>query len=74
MKKHPLKSKTILSTFVIILMAFMSILGVGEKDLIETYDQIEEKTGKDFGINTELITLIAAGGAIYGRYKVKEDE
>ncbi|GAG46301.1 unnamed protein product, partial [marine sediment metagenome] len=69
MKKSPLKSKTIDSALVIILITVMSLLGFGEEEIAKTYDTIGEKKTMETG--KELITLLAAGGAIYGRYKVK---
>ncbi len=70
MNKHPLKSKTIVSALVIIMVAIMSILGVGEKEVIQTYDAIAKETDQADSIK-EIVTIIAGAGAIYGRYKVK---
>ena len=72
MKKHPLKSKTIDSILVIALIAIMSLLGLGENEIAKTYDGL----GKEKKSETvkELITLGAAGSAIYGRYKVREKD
>ena len=72
MKKHPLKSKTVNSALVVIVMVCLSLLGVGEKKMGETYDTITDTTGQTTAVSKDLITLIAAGGAIYGRFKVKE--
>ena len=72
MNKPPLKSKTINSALVVILIAVMSLLGFGEEEIAKTYDQI----GKENKSETvkEIITLAAGGAAIYGRYKVKEKD
>ena len=74
MKKHPLKSKTINSTLVIIVMVCLSLLGVGEKEMGKTYDTITTETNNNVDVSKDIITLIAAGGAIYGRTKVKESD
>lgn len=72
MKKKPYKSKTINSVLVIILITVMSLLGFGEEEIAKTYDTIGQE--KKTETAKELITLFAAGGAIYGRYKVKEQD
>ena len=72
MKKHPIKSKTINSALVIIMITVMSLLGIGEEEIAKTYDQLGQESKTE--TTKELVTLIAAGGAIYGRYKVKEDD
>jgi hypothetical protein len=74
MKKKPYKSKTVVSACVVILIAVMSFLGVGEEEIGKTYDTITDTTGQRSESIKDLITLLAAGGAIYGRYKVKEQE
>ena len=73
MKKNPLKSKTISSALVIIVMVCMSLLGIGEEQMGETYDTITQGTGTKTEKSKDLITLLATGGVIYGRYKVKDD-
>lgn len=70
MNKPPLKSKTINSALVIILIAVMSLLGFGEAEIARTYDQLGTENKSETA--KELITLAAGGAAIYGRYKVKE--
>jgi len=70
-KKHPLKSKTVNSALVVILIAVMSLLGFGEAEIAKTYDSIGQEN-KSENVK-ELITLAAGGLAIYGRYKAKED-
>lgn len=72
MKKHPLKSKTINSALVIALLAIMSLLGIGEEEIARTYDTIGQE--KKTETTKEVMTLLAAGGAMYGRYKVKEED
>ncbi len=72
MKKSPIKSKTINSALVIILIAVMSLLGFGESEMADTYDSINP--GNKSESVKEIITILAAGGAIYGRYKVKEKD
>ena len=68
MNKSVFKSKTINSTLVIIAMTIMSLLGIGEEEIARTYDAI----GKESKTETtkEIVTLIAAGGAVYGRLRV----
>ena len=73
MKKSPLKSKTVNSALVIILIAVMSLLGFGEDEIAKTYDQVGNDTVETETIK-EIGALIAACGAIYGRYKVKEED
>lgn len=72
MKKNPLKSKTIDSALVIVLIAVMSLLGFGEGEIAKAYDSLEQSK-KPIPVK-ELVTLLGAGGVIYGRYKVKEKE
>ena len=73
MNKHPLKSKTVNSTLVIIIIACMSLLGIGEDEIGRTYDTISKQTGTTENAK-ELITIMAGAGAIYGRFKVKKGE
>lgn len=72
MKKHPLKSKTVNSALVIALMAIMSLLGIGETEIAKTYDSLGKENKFDSG--KDMVTLLAAAGAVYGRYKVKEKD
>lgn len=72
MKKKPYKSKTVNSALVIILITVMSLLGFGEEEIAKTYDAIGQESKTE--TVKELATLLAAGGAIYGRYKVKEKD
>jgi hypothetical protein len=72
MKKPFFKSKTINSTLVVAMIAIMSLLGIGETDIAKSYDMVPESS-KSEDVK-ELITLIAASGAIYGRFKVKEKD
>ncbi len=74
MQKKPYKSKTVVSACVVIVIALMSFLGVGEEQIGKTYDTISDTTGRKSESAKDLITLLAAGGAIYGRYKVKEQD
>lgn len=72
MKKHPLKSKTVNSALVVALIAIMSLLGFGEAEIAKTYDQLGQDKGRS-ETTKEVISLFAAGGAIYGRYKAKDE-
>ncbi len=72
MVKKPYKSKTVNSALVIILIAVMSLLGFGEKEIAKTYDQLGQESKTETA--KELMTLVAAGGVIYGRYKAKEKD
>ena len=74
MKKSPLKSKTIDSALIIIVIAILSLLGVGEAEVGKTYDTITTQTGKRTENAKEIITILGGAGAIYGRYKVKEKD
>ena len=72
MKKHPMKSMTIQSTLVVVLITVMSLLGFGEEEIAKTYDQLGQESKSE--TTKELITLVAAGGAAFGRWRVKDDE
>ena len=72
MKKKPYKSLTLQSALVIVLITIMSFLGIDEKEIAKTYDAIGQESKSQ--IPKELITLIAAGGVMYGRYRVKEEK
>ena len=74
MKKNPLKSKTVDSALIVIVLAALSLLGVGEKELGKTYDTITTETGSEMAAGKDILSLIAGAGAIYGRYKVKEKD
>lgn len=74
MKKHPLKSKTINSALVIALVAIMSLLGFGKAEIAKTFDGLGKNKGTQTETIKEIATLFAAGGAVYGRYKVKEKD
>ena len=71
MKKHPLKSMTIQSTLVVILMTVMGLLGFGEEEIAEAYDQLGQESKTE--TTKELITLVAAGGAVFGRWRLKDE-
>lgn len=72
MKKHPIKSKTINSALVIVLIAVMGLLGFGESEIATTFDGL----GKENQTETvkEIGTLLGALGVVYGRFKVKEED
>ena len=74
MKKNPLKSKTVNSALIIMLVAVMSLLGFGEAEIVSTFDGLGKNDQAQTETVKELATLLAAGGAIYGRYKVKEKD
>ena len=73
MSKFALKSKTISSALVIGLIAIMSLLGVGEQQMAQTYDTISEQSGVKHEDAKDIITILAAAGVIYGRKKAKDD-
>jgi hypothetical protein len=73
MKKKFYKSKTVDSALVIIVIAILNILGVGEVEIGKTYDTLTETTGHKTESAKDIGLLIGGAGAIYGRYKVKED-
>lgn len=69
MNKHPAKSKTMRSAIVIIIIALMNIIGIGDKQIAQTYDTMTDGKGtteqvKDIGI------VAGAIGVIYGRFMV----
>lgn len=72
MNKPVLKSKTINSVLVIILIAVMSLLGFGEEEVAKTYDSIGKRGRTE--TSKEILTLGAGLFAVYGRLKVKESK
>ncbi len=69
MNKNPIKSKTIKSAIVILIIGLMNLIGVGDKQIAQTYDTMTDGKGtteqvKDIGI------LAGAIGVIYGRFMV----
>ena len=72
MKKKIHKSMTMQSVLVIILISVMSLLGFGEQEIAKTYDQLGEESKTE--TTKELITVIAAGGAAFGRWRVKDED
>ncbi|GEM_PF-3689910 len=75
MNKHPLKSKTILCALAIILIAGISLLGIGEKPAAITYDNLGVISKvNQIEKSKWLIVAFAAAGVIYGRYTAKESE
>lgn len=71
MDKNPIKSKTMLSGLVILIIALMSLAGVGEKQLGETFDTMTDVTRTQIDNGKEIIQLLGCFGVFYGRYKVK---
>lgn len=67
--KHPLKSKTIESLIVAVLILIMNILGVGEAQPGKTYDTMLEMEGRRTEQVKNLALIGACGGAAYGRWK-----
>ena len=74
MKKHPLKSKTVNSALVVVIMVCMSLLGIGEEQIGQTYDTISDATGQKTESALDIAKLVGLGGVIYGRFQVKEKE
>ena len=70
MNKPVFKSKTVNSTLVVILMTVMSLLGIGEEETKQTYDAVSNSTTET---SKEIVTLVAAGFAVYGRMRVKDE-
>ena len=69
MNKHPIKSKTINSAIIIIIIGLMNLIGIGDKQIAQTYDTMTDGKGtteqvKDIGI------VAGAIGVIYGRFRV----
>ncbi len=69
MNKNPIKSKTINSAIVIIVIGLLNIIGIGDKQIAQTYDTMTDGKGtteqvKDIGI------VAGAIGVIYGRFMV----
>ena len=69
MNKNPIKSKTINSAIIIIIIGLMNLVGIGDKQIAETYDTMTDGKGtieqvKDIGV------VAGAIGVIYGRFRV----
>ncbi len=71
MNKPMYKSKTLNGILVVAIMVILQMLGVGEQERAKTYEGLNSDT-KNNNI-TELVTLVGAGIATYGRLKVKHD-
>ena len=65
------QSKTINSGIIIIILALMSIMGVGEEKLGNTYDTLIDKTGQKTEAGKDVLTGILGALAIYGRKTAK---
>ncbi|KKL56674.1 hypothetical protein LCGC14_2243050 [marine sediment metagenome] len=70
MNKPKLKSKTLNSILIAAVMVILGMLGVGEKEIGQTYDTITQSTGEGTEAAKDLATLAALGGAYYGRLRV----
>ena len=73
MNKPMYKSKTINSVLVIVVIIILNMAGVGEDKVAETIDSMDSPQGNKKDIKN-MIALVAAGGAIYGRRKANEKE
>ncbi len=72
MNKSPIKSKTINGALVVIVIAILSMFGIGEAEAPNAYDALGKDNEGQVEQGKELATLLAAGFAIYGRYNVKK--
>ncbi len=70
MNKPKLKSKTLNSILIAAVMVILGMLGVGEKQIGQTYDTITQSTGGQTETAKDLAMLAALGGAYYGRLRV----
>lgn len=70
MKTKPFfKSKTVNSALVIIVIAALNLLGIGEAEIGATYDTITTNTGTTTESAKDLTALVAGAVAIYGRFR-----
>ncbi len=77
MNKSPIKSKTIRSAIVIVVIALLNLLGVGEEQIGKTYDTMIDATGEKTEAAKDIGLLLGSAGVIYGRFRVgkgKDDE
>ncbi len=63
MNKNPIKSKTINSAVIIIIIGLMNLVGVGDKQISKTYDTMTDGKGtteqvKDIGVVAGAIGVI----------------
>ena len=72
MDKNPVKSKTINSAIVIIIIALMNLIGIGEEQIGKTYDTITDATGSQTEAAKDIGLLVGAAGVVYGRFNVKK--
>lgn len=72
MNKNPIKSKTINGALVVIVVAILSMFGIGETEAPKTYDALGKDNKGQVEQGKELATLLGAGFAIYGRVNVKK--
>lgn len=70
MNKSPFKSKTINSAIVIIIIALMNLVGVGEEQIGKTYDTLTDATGSQTEAAKDIGLLLGSAGVIYGRVRV----
>lgn len=70
MNKSPIKSKTINSAIVIIVIALLNLLGVGETEIGQTYDTMTDATGQKTEAAKDIGLLFGSAGVIYGRFRV----
>ena len=65
--KSYLKSKTIDSLIVAVILIILNILGIGEAEPGKTYDTMLDMQGRQTEQIKNLLVLGALGGAAYGR-------
>ena len=68
-QKAYLKSKTMRSLIILVVIVVMNILGFGEAEPGKTYDTMLDMEGRSSEQAKNLLLLGAAGGAAYGRVK-----
>ena len=80
--KEYMKSKTIRSLVICAIIVIMNLMGIGEAEVGQTIDTMNELTGKRTKNIKDALLLFGIGGAAYGRTvakgplgrKKKEDE
>lgn len=65
--KQYLKSKTIRSLIICAIIVIMNVMGIGEAEVGQTIDTMNEMTGDRTQSIKDLLLLFGLGGAAYGR-------
>ena len=72
-KKPYLQSNTIRSCLIIVVIVVMNMLGIGEQKPGQTYDSFNQETGVQMDKIKDIVLLMGAGGAAFGRMNAKTE-